>query len=88
MVIHNIEKASAHGGAQNKESTPVERGIGLPQEEAWVHFKIPNPKSQIPNSKLQITNKFQIAIFNDQNNGANVKIRREPLNSEPVAADD
>jgi hypothetical protein len=51
MVIHNIEKASAHGGAQNKESTPVERGIGLPQEEAWVHFKTPNSKLQTPNNK-------------------------------------
>ncbi len=38
MVIHNVEMASAHGGAQNKESTPVERGIGLPLEEAWVHL--------------------------------------------------
>ena len=38
MVIHNIEKASAHGGAQNEESTPVERGSGSPQEEAWVHL--------------------------------------------------
>jgi len=43
MVIHNIEKASAHGGVRNKESTPVEHGIGLPQEEAWVHIQ--NPKS-------------------------------------------
>jgi hypothetical protein len=38
MVIHNDEKASAHAGVRNKESTSVERGIGLPQEEAWVHF--------------------------------------------------
>ena len=38
MVIHNIEKASAHGGAQKKESVPVERGIGSPLEEAWVYL--------------------------------------------------
>jgi hypothetical protein len=38
MVIHNIKKTSSHAGVRNKESTPVERGIGLPQEEAWVHF--------------------------------------------------
>jgi len=38
MVIHNVEKASVQGGVRNKESTPMERGIDLPQEEAWVHF--------------------------------------------------
>jgi hypothetical protein len=38
MVIHNIEKASTYGGAQNKESTPVEREIGSPLEEVWVHL--------------------------------------------------
>jgi len=38
MLIHNIEKASAHGGAPKKESPPAERGLGSPQEEAWVHL--------------------------------------------------
>jgi len=38
MVIHNVEKASAHGGAQNKKSTSVERGIDSPLKEAWVHL--------------------------------------------------
>jgi hypothetical protein len=38
MVIHNIEKASAQGGVRNKESTPVEHGIGPPLEEDWVHL--------------------------------------------------
>ncbi len=38
MVIHNVEKTSAHGGAQKKESTPVERVIGSPLEEAWGHL--------------------------------------------------
>jgi hypothetical protein len=38
MVIHNIEKASAHKCVHSKESSPVERGIGSPLEETWVHF--------------------------------------------------
>ena len=38
MVIHNVEMASTHGGAKNKESNPVERGIGSPLEKAWVHL--------------------------------------------------
>jgi hypothetical protein len=38
MVIHIVKKASARGDAQKKESAPVERGIGSPLEEAWVHL--------------------------------------------------
>jgi hypothetical protein len=37
MVIHNVEKASMHGGVRNKESSPVEHGSGSPLEEAGVH---------------------------------------------------
>jgi hypothetical protein len=33
MVIHIVKKASTHGGAQKKESAPVERGVGSPLEE-------------------------------------------------------
>jgi hypothetical protein len=38
MVIHNVALASRHGGAQSKESNPVERGIASALEEAWVHL--------------------------------------------------
>jgi len=33
MVIHIVKKASTHGGAQKKESAPVERGVDSPPEE-------------------------------------------------------
>ena len=38
MVIHIVKKASTHGGAQKKESAPVERGVDSRLEEAWVHL--------------------------------------------------
>jgi hypothetical protein len=38
MVIHIVKKASARGDAQKKESAPVEREIGSPLEETWVHL--------------------------------------------------
>ena len=46
--MHKTELASVYSDGQNKESTPIERWIGLPPQGACKYLQ----KHQIPSSKL------------------------------------
>jgi hypothetical protein len=54
---------------KTKNLLPQNVGLARPRKRLGCIFNIPN-------SKLQITNKSQITILNDQKNGINVKIKR------------
>jgi hypothetical protein len=62
---------------KTKDQTPQNMGFVHPWRRLGCIF-------EVPIYKHQNTNKSQITIFNVYNNGTNVNVKREPLNSGPV----